>query len=162
MSIINHDCEAEEVLHRDPVGTEQIVREAMRSSIEQIEEEFPDSPFAQETYSKLHEALLRCPMPKDRQVHKADIIDYANRNCRVRTLDSNLLVQRYFFDNEGLGELSKEIKKPHKEPPIYSTIKCHFKREVRRERSQQTINLVQQPQRFWGSPAGVSMSSQPR
>ena len=64
----------------------------------------------------------------------------------VRTLDPNLLVQRYFFDNEGLGEKSNEIKKPHKDPPIYSTIKCYHKREVRRGRAQQTSNLIQQPQ----------------
>ena len=53
MSIINHDCEAEEVLHRDPAGTEWIIREAMRSPIEEIVEQFPDSPFAQETYKAL-------------------------------------------------------------------------------------------------------------
>ena len=154
MSII-HDCEAEEVLHRDPVGIEWIVREAMRSPFEKIIEEFPDSPFAQETYSNLHQTLLRCPMPEEKQVHKADIIEYANRNYRHRTLDPNLLVQRYFFDNEGLGEKSKEIKKPHKDPPIYSTIKCARKREVRRERAQQ------QPG-FWRPPAGVSVGFPPR
>ena len=131
-------------------------------------EEFPDSPFAQETYGDLHQTLLRCPMPEKKQVHKADITNYADQNFRHRTLDPNLLVQRYFFDHEGLGEKSKEIKKPHKDPPIYSTIKCAHKGEVRMERAQQTSICGQQQQQqhlgytFWKPPAGVWVNLQPR
>ena len=129
---IKHDCEAEEVLHRDPVGSEWNAREILNSPIEAIEEQFPDSPYAQESFNALHLQHIRCPNT-DVEVHRQDVIDYARENVHVRTLDNQLLLQRFFFDYIGLGDISREIKPPHKDLPIHSTIKCLHKRKVYRE-----------------------------
>ena len=129
---IIHDCEAEEAQHRDPEGAEWNVREVLRSPIEEIVKQFPDSPFAQETFDALCLQHLRRPNTQVK-VHRQDILEYANQNVRVRTLDNQLLLQRFFFDQIGLGDTSREIKPPHKELPIHSTIKCFHKRKVLRE-----------------------------
>ena len=72
-------------------------------------------------------------MPEGKTVHREEVLEYADQNIHVRTLDNQLLMQRFFFDKEKLGDISREIKPPHKEPPIYSTIKCYHKRQVLRK-----------------------------
>ena len=65
MSIpIINDCEAELVKFRDRAGAEAGAREILNSPIEAIVEQFPDSPFAQECYSKLYQQHTREPIPE--------------------------------------------------------------------------------------------------
>ena len=131
MSSVILDCEAEEAMYRDPEGAKWIAREILTSPIEQIVEEFPQSPFAHEKYSSLHLQHLRCPMPQDERVRTQDVLEFADQNVRMRTRDPDLLVQRYFFDREGLGETSRWIKPPHKQPPIHSVLKAQRSRNTR-------------------------------
>ena len=130
---IIRDCESEESKFRDPYGSEENAREILNSPMEQIREEFPGSPFAQEYYNQLHQQHFGKPTPDDEIVRTEYVLDFADRNVRMRTLNSALLVQRYFFEQKQLGELSREIKPPHKKPPIQSILKCRHSRQVRRE-----------------------------
>ena len=148
---IYHDCEAELVKFRDPAGAEADAREMLNSPIDLIAQQFPDSPFAQETYSKLYEQHVREPMPEGETIHRQEVIEFAAQNVRMRTNDSHLLMQRYFLHKQNFGEISREKKPFYKGPPIYSTIKSCHSTEVRRqnrmnkEQAEQVYPMNQSP-----------------
>ena len=130
MSRYRHDCEAEEALFRDQEGADRIARDVLRSPMKKIDQAIPNDDTFQRSYNQIYEEHFG--HPPDYQVTKQDVMAWAEAHPSRRTTDVELLSQRCFLDNEGFGELSREIKPPHKQPPIQSIFKCHNSRQIRR------------------------------
>ena len=112
-----NDCEAEEVLFRNPEGAEKNAREVLKSTMKKIEQKLPQDPFCINRIKELYQATHHEPLPDDVSVTRQDVID--------------LLLQRFFLHKDNFGELSKEIKKPFKTPPIQTVFKCKDLRNAR-------------------------------
>ena len=143
MNFLN-DCEAEEAILRDTEGADKIANDVLNSPMKKIEKNFPEDPYAYFLCQQLHIKIYGVPLPGDATITKQDILQYAHDHPSRRTLNNELLLQRFFLDNTNIADLSKRIKPPHKLPPLQDLFKCERNRIVR---SQNRLNReMEKPQ----------------
>lgn len=130
MSKYLNDCEAEEALFRDRDGADRNAREIIRSTMKKIRMVLPDDETLQRLWNDFYQEHVG--RPPDYQVTRQDILIWADQHPSRRTTDLELLRQRYIFDKEEFGKISREIKPPHTKPPIQSVFTCKQSRDVRR------------------------------
>ena len=127
----HHDCEAEEALSRDRDGANRIANDIIRSPMKKIRMILPDDVTLQRLVNDFYQQHFGTSLYY--QVTRQDFIIWLDNNPSRRTTDIELLIQRYVFDKEDFGKMSREIKKPHTKPPIQDVFTCDQSRKKRRE-----------------------------
>ena len=127
MSFIN-DCEPEEQLFRNKEEMNKIVREASKATPKKIEEKLTDEMITV-LYSNFKNTFK--PEEKDQpRITRNEVLDWTKKNPAMRTLDMNLLLQRFFCDKEGFADVSKKVRPP-KPNPMHTALKSYKYRMVR-------------------------------
>ena len=128
-----HDCESELSLIRNKEEMNQIVREASKTQLKKVEERLTDD-MVTVLYTNYKNTFKPEETDQPKVVTAKEVLDFAKKNPAMRTLDINLLVQRFFCEKEGFGDLSKKVRPP-KPNPMMTVIKSYNYRTTRHDNS---------------------------
>ena len=157
MAGIIHDCEAEDSIHRDPRGMNKIAKDILKSTPKKIGQKLTDE-MIYKRYQELYEIKHEGKMPPDFRVPpKQQVMNWVMNRAEVRTLDMDLLIQRFFLQTEDYPEVSRSVR-PFNPCPIddaikqYITINDHKETRRRKKiRDKELQEIQEQFQQQWQS-----------